>query len=76
VNKGSGVRFICDYLKVPFEHTLAAGDAENDITMLQAVKTPCVMKNARPEMYQYGAYITKNDNNHSGIAEIIETFML
>lgn len=76
INKGSGVRFISDYLGVSYENTLAAGDAENDITMLKAVKTPCVMKNARPEMYAYGTYITERDNNHSGIAEIIEKFML
>jgi hydroxymethylpyrimidine pyrophosphatase-like HAD family hydrolase len=44
--------------------------------MLQAVHTPCVMKNARPEMYRYASYITENDNNNSGIAEIIEKFML
>jgi len=76
INKGSGVRFISDYLNVSSENTLAAGDAENDITMLEAVHTPCVMKNAHPEMYAYGKYITERDNNHSGIAEIIERFML
>ena len=66
INKGSGIRWLCNYLNVPLDNTLAAGDAENDITMLQAVKTPCVMKNARPEMYAYGVYITEHDNNHSG----------
>ena len=76
VSKGSGVNFMREYLGVPYENTLAAGDAENDISMLQAVATPCVMKNARPEMYQYGKYITERDNNHSGVAEIIEKFML
>lgn len=76
INKGSGVRFISQYLNVPLENTLAAGDAENDISMLTAVHTPCVMKNARPEMYPYASYITERDNNHSGIAEIIEKFML
>ncbi len=76
INKGSAVRFLCDYLDISLDNTLAAGDAENDITMLQAVKLPCVMKNARPEMYPYAAYITKRDNNHSGIAEIIQKFML
>ncbi len=76
VNKGSGVRFIRDYLGVSQENTLAAGDAENDITMLKAVHNPCVMKNARPDMFQYAKYITERDNNHSGIAEIIEKFML
>ncbi len=76
VNKGSGVRFLSEYLGVSYENTLAAGDAENDISMLQAVAIPCVMKNARPEMYPYGKYITERDNNHSGVAEIIEKFML
>lgn len=76
VNKGAGVRFLSEYLGVSYENTLAAGDAENDISMLQAVATPCVMINARPEMYQYGKYITTKDNNHSGVAEIIEKFML
>ena len=76
INKGSGVRFICSHLGVPLENTLAAGDAENDITMLQAVHTPCVMKNADPEMFSYASYITERDNNHSGIAEIIEKFIL
>jgi len=27
-------------------------------------------------MYAYGVYITEHDNNHSGIAEIIQKFML
>ena len=76
INKGSGIRFLNNYLNIPYENTLAAGDAENDITMLEAVALPCVMVNARPEMYKYGRYITERDNNHSGVAEIIEKFML
>ena len=76
VSKGSGVRFMREFLGVSYENTLAAGDAENDISMLQAVAIPCVMKNARPEMHLYGKYITERDNNHSGVAEIIEKFML
>lgn len=76
INKGSGIRFLCQHLGVPIENTIGAGDAENDVAMLNAVAIPCVMKNARPEMYAYGKYITEHDNNHSGIAEIIEKFML
>ena len=76
INKGSGIRFLSNYLNIPMENTIGAGDAENDITMLTTVHTPCVMKNARPEMYQYASYITERDNNHSGVAEIIEKFML
>ena len=76
INKGSGIHFLREYLSIPYENTVAAGDAENDITMLEAVNLPCVMINARPEMYPYGRYITKRDNNHSGVSEIIEKFIL
>lgn len=76
INKGSGVRHLSGLLQVPIEHTVAAGDAENDITMLQAAGTACVMKNAAPGMEAYADYITEWDNNHSGIAEVIEKFLL
>lgn len=76
INKGSGVRFLSELLGVPIERTIAAGDAENDITMLEAAGTACVMKNAAPEMAAYADYITEHDNNHSGIAEVIEKFLL
>lgn len=76
INKGSGVRFLSKLLQVPIEHTVAAGDAENDIAMLQAAGTACVMKNAAPGMEAYADYITERDNNHSGIAEVIERFLL
>lgn len=76
INKGSGVRYLSKLLGVPIENTIAAGDAENDITMLEAAGTACVMKNAAPEMASYADYITKRDNNHSGIAEVIERFLL
>lgn len=76
INKGSGVRYLSQLLNVPISHTVAAGDAENDITMLEAAGIACVMKNAGPEMAVYADYITERDNNHSGVAEIIERFLL
>lgn len=76
INKGSGVRFLSQLLHVPLSHTIAAGDAENDITMLEAAGTACVMANAAPGMERYADYVTERDNNHSGIAEIIHQFLL
>jgi hydroxymethylpyrimidine pyrophosphatase-like HAD family hydrolase len=35
INKGSGVRYLSQLLEVPISNTFAAGDAENDITMLR-----------------------------------------
>lgn len=76
VNKGNAIRQLSAYLDIPMENTVSAGDADNDITMIQTTKIGAVMKNADSSMYQYGNYITERDNNHDGIAEIIEKFIL
>ena len=35
-----------------------------------------VMCNAFPGIQEYGDYVTENDNNHDGVAEIIRNFIL
>jgi Cof subfamily protein (haloacid dehalogenase superfamily) len=74
--KGNAVKFLCNHLHIPIEHSIAAGDEENDISMLQAAGIGTVMANASDEIKKYGDYITKNNNNNHGIAEIIERFLL
>lgn len=76
VSKGNAIHLLCEALGIPMENTVAAGDAENDISMLQEAHTGVVMKNAEPFMYRYGAYVTERDNNHDGIEEIINKFIL
>ena len=76
VSKGNAIRILCDELNIPMENTISAGDADNDISMLQTTHVSVVMKNAAPHMYSYATYITERDNNHDGIAEVIDKFML
>lgn len=76
VSKGSAVRFLCEHLNVPLSETVSAGDAENDIPMIQAVSIGAVMCNGDAGTKAYADYITENDNNHDGVAEIIEKFIL
>lgn len=76
VSKGNAIRILCEHLNIPMDSTISAGDAENDISMLQTTHVSVVMKNASPHMYAYATYITDHDNNHDGVAEIIEKFML
>lgn len=74
--KASGVRYLCEYLGVPIENTVAAGDERNDIPMLQAAYIGAAMKNAKDEVKAAADYVTQRTNNESGIAEIIEKFIL
>lgn len=76
INKGNAIRWMSEYLEIPMENTIAVGDAENDITMIETAAVGAVMKNAKEEMKKYGNYITKLDNNEGGVAEVIRKFML
>ena len=74
--KAAGVDFLCEYLKVPLKNTVAAGDERNDIPMLQEAHIGVAMKNAKDEVKACADYVTQHTNNESGIAEVIEKFLL
>ena len=74
VNKGSSLCFLADYYQIPIENTISAGDAENDLPMIRAAGVGCAMKNADDLLKAEADYVTGNDNNHAGVAEILERF--
>ena len=74
-NKGDAVRFMADFYKVPMADTIAVGDEENDCPMIEAAGVGVAMANASPVVRNVADYVTERDNNHSGIAEIIEKFV-
>ncbi len=47
-NKGSAVLYLRDYLDVDEDDVFVFGDAENDLTMLEAVKNSVAVANATP----------------------------
>ena len=70
------VKWMCEYLGIPIENSVAAGDAENDVEMLEAAHVGAVMCNAFPGVAEHGDYVTEHDNNHDGLGEIIRKFIL
>lgn len=76
VNKGSSLRFLSEYYSIPISHTVSAGDAENDLQMILAAGIGCAMKNADDALKAQADYVTENDNNHAGVAEILYRFCL
>lgn len=73
-SKGNAVRFLCDYLNIPIENAVAAGDAANDISMLQAAGHGVAMINGTEDTKKAADYITKQDNNHDGFLEVFDLF--
>ena len=76
ISKGFAVKWMCEYLGIPLENSVAAGDAENDVEMLEAAHVGAVMCNAFPGVAEHGDYVTEHDNNHDGLGEIIRKFIL
>lgn len=76
ISKGAAIRFLAEYLDIPMENTIAVGDAENDIPMIEAAGLGVAMKNATDEIKKYADYITEADNNEGGVGEVIRKFML
>lgn len=74
--KGNAVRYLCNHLHIPMECSIAAGDEENDTTMLEAAGIGVAMANGTEIAKGAADEVTVNDNNHDGIAEIIERFVL
>lgn len=75
-DKGEAVRTLCGMLGIPLERAVAAGDEANDIPMLTAAGVGAAMKNAAAQVKAAADYVTGRDNNHDGVAEIVEKFFL
>ena len=73
-SKGTGLRSLCIRLGYPVERSIAFGDAENDLSMIRAAGIGCAMQNADPMLKAEADYVTEHDNNHAGVAEILERF--
>ena len=75
-SKGIAVTKLCEILDISVSDSVAAGDEENDISMLKAAGVGVAMKNGVDSVRAAADVITENDNNHDAIAEIIEKYIL
>jgi hypothetical protein len=73
--KGNAVRFLCDYFAVPLSDAYAAGDAGNDISMLEAAGTGIAMSNASENVKKAADVITDLDNDRDGLADMMEKLL-
>lgn len=58
ISKAVGIREVSATLGIPIEQTMAFGDGQNDIEMLQLVGTGVAMGNATPEVKKHADYVT------------------
>ncbi|WP_167511380.1 Cof-type HAD-IIB family hydrolase [Pseudobutyrivibrio xylanivorans] len=74
--KGDGIKKLAEFLNIPLSHVVACGDERNDISMVELAGVGVAMANGRDELKAVADYVTENDNNNSGIAEVINKFFI
>lgn len=74
MNKGEAVKMLCGILGIPIENAVAVGDAANDLSMIVAAGIGVAMANGTEDVKTVANYVTTCDNNHDGIAEVVERF--
>lgn len=75
-SKGNSLISMCKALSIPVSDSIAVGDEQNDLSMIQAAGLGVVMANGNEEVKKHADYVTVNDNDHNGISEVIEKFIL
>lgn len=72
--KGQALTELCQHLQIPLTNAMAAGDMENDISMLEVAGFSVAMQNAAPRVKEISDLTTKYDNNHDGLLPYIKEF--
>jgi hydroxymethylpyrimidine pyrophosphatase-like HAD family hydrolase len=75
VSKGTGLADLCEVLGVPIAEAIGVGDAFNDVPMLKMAGLGAAMGNSNEEALRAADVVVK-DNDHDGIAEVIDKYLL
>lgn len=74
-SKGTAVKYLYEYLKIPYENTYAFGDGKNDKEMMELVKYSTAMGNAVSEIKDI-AYMTTDSVSDNGIYNALKKYRL
>lgn len=74
VDKAYGLQYLLRILGISRERMVCCGDSYNDIRMLQYAGKGIAMKNAPEDVKMVADFVTENDNDHDGIAEVVRSF--
>lgn len=69
--KGAAVLKLCELLNINPLFSIAVGDAENDISMIEKAGLGIAMANAAESVKNTATTITEYDNDHDGLAHTI-----
>ena len=74
VTKGTGLKFLAERIGVQMTQTMACGDSENDLPMLEEAYLAVAMENAMEEVKTASDFVTLS-NEESGVAYAVNRFV-
>lgn len=74
VDKAYGLKYLLQAIGIPRERMVCCGDSYNDLRMLQYAGVGVAMKNAPEGVKTVANFVTENDNDHDGVAEVVGRF--
>ena len=74
VSKGSGLAFLAEHLGFDAEHTVAIGDGENDLELLQWAGYAVAVENADEGLKPHADWICPGVDEE-GVAQVLEAFL-
>lgn len=76
VAKDASLAALLERMGLTTENLMACGDGLNDRSMLAYAGVGVAMQNAEDPVKAVADYVTEADNNHDGVAEAVEKFIL
>ena len=76
VAKDASLAALLDHMGLTRDNLMACGDGLNDRSMIAYAGVGVAMQNAEQPVKDTADYITTADNNHDGVAEAVEKFIL
>lgn len=75
LDKGIGLSWLADHLKIPLAHIMAIGDEESDLPLLQKVGLSVAMQNGAEPVKKAADFVTASCDE-DGVALALEKFIL
>jgi Cof subfamily protein (haloacid dehalogenase superfamily) len=74
VTKGTGLEFVAEHLGFPLERTIAFGDGENDVELLEWAGFAVAVANAHPRVLEVADWVCPSAAEE-GVAQVIEAVL-
>ena len=76
INKGEALKWLCDYLKINLNESIAIGDNYNDESMIKIAGIGACVKSANDDIKKISKYVCEKDYFEGSVKEVIEKFIL